>query len=178
MSLPDHLEAHLGTIQGGWRTAPDGVPLGFQVVELHGGVPLTCAYATLGLGVHTGQELVLLVPDDADLDGWPAAVLIQVAADVLDRHAPLPWRGLVSYEGALLGSDKTTLYVAQPTFADDAFAVCKEPFGTVAIAWLVPVTAAEADHVRTHGAEAFEDLLVEQEADAIDVFRPPVRGLG
>lgn len=77
---------------------------------------------------------------------------------------------------SIWGSEMSALYVADPVYLPDEFArVGVDDGPEVRMAWLVPITSAEARFVREHGWEEFEELLADQDPDLVDVFRVPVR---
>jgi hypothetical protein len=72
----------------------------------------------------------------------------------------------------------TALYAATPVYLPDNFAVCDTAAGKAVMAWLVPITGAEADYVRTHGWTAFEAALVAEDPDFTEPSRSPVTATG
>lgn len=65
-------------------------------------------------------------------------------------------------------------YVAMPAYFPDEFATCQSPDGPIVIAWLVPISASEAQYVARSGWSAFEDRLVGQDPDLTDFTRKPM----
>jgi hypothetical protein len=68
----------------------------------------------------------------------------------------------------------TALYAAAPVYLPDDFAECAEGNRTIVLVWLVPITDDEAEYVRTHGWNSFEDALVAEDPDLTVVDRPPI----
>lgn len=183
--LVEHLERWLGQMVGGWRVDdPQFGGLAFQVFR-HGGnaVPQSAAYVTVGVNRYLGgrsldghpisQELMLLLPDDlVDADRAAFDALADAGFAVL-RDGPF-LRGQVVPTRAepLLAAGKPFLYVTLPVFFDDRFAVAHQDGQPVVIAWVVPVTAAEQQYVTTYGWEAFEALLLHEDPDLVDLYRP------
>lgn len=66
------------------------------------------------------------------------------------------------------------LYVAMPAYLPDKFTSCTEETRPIAIAWLVPISASEAEYVATRGWDEFEDRLVELDPDLTDLHRAPM----
>lgn len=182
--LVEHLERHLGRIDGGWRAEADGHA--YQLVRYAGGSGHgDTAVSTLGLSRHalhsavSGRpvhlELLLLVAAPvAD----PAAVL-DALADAADRaltsgHAWLRGDVLPLARPLAPGGTASALYVSAPVYLPDAFAVCRTEGVDVVVAWLVPVTADEAGAVREHGWDWFEDRLVEVQPELTDPCRASV----
>ena len=67
------------------------------------------------------------------------------------------------------------LYVGIPVYLPEAFATFKREDGdTSVVAWLVPISAAEARFVDRRGWEAFEDELVKHDPDLSDPHRPSI----
>lgn len=80
---------------------------------------------------------------------------------------------MIGPAGALVpGSGLTALYVTMPSYFPRDFATFSGDHGEVVIAWLVPISDREADYLSTHGWDAFEDRLVEQDPDLVNFHRP------
>lgn len=182
MALVEHLERFLGPIEAGWSQDADGTKMPFQIVRFAGGSgPGTVSFSTLGLsriplhssvsGKEIRHELLVLTPDSLR-DGPLPALIHQVAMiAVHSGHAFL--RGdVVGPRGPLVpGSTLEAIYVAMPAYFPDEFASCEENGDPVAIAWLVPISAREADYAARNGWSAFEDRLVDADPDLTDFGR-------
>jgi len=186
MSLPQHLEKYLGTIQGGWSQDADGGKMPFQVVEFERGPrPDTVAFSTLGLSktpLHssaTGKtihhELLIALPESMR-HGPAPGILQQIGQEALaNGHALLrgdvigPHRALVSND-----SQMEALYASPPVYFPDELATYREDDRDVVMVWLIPITRAEAVFVRMHGWNRFEDELVRTDANLIDPGRTTV----
>ena len=66
------------------------------------------------------------------------------------------------------------MYLSIPVYLPDGFAICDNDTVTAVITWLVPITDAEAGYVRTRGWSAFEEGLVAEDPDLVDLSRNPV----
>jgi hypothetical protein len=185
--LPDHFEQFLGPIQKSWAIDPDGVRMPFQIVQYEtGGVDGTVGLATLGLsryelrsteGRAIRLEFFMSVLADIQI-GLIPDLIFQVAMDALKAGEALLRGDVVGPRGPLVpGSVLQAFYVALPVYLPDAFAVTRSEGHDVAVAWLVPVSPAEADYVRSQGWDRFEDLLVDVNPDLNDLYRKslPVR---
>ncbi|WP_067856012.1 suppressor of fused domain protein [Aeromicrobium erythreum] len=73
------------------------------------------------------------------------------------------------------GSRLTSFYVTSPVYFTDEFATYAGPAGEVVVAWLVPVSDAEAGLVARAGWEAFENEFVLGDPDLVDFHRPPMQ---
>ena len=182
-TLVEHIEHHLGPIQEGWAEQSDGRELPFQVVRtLRGPLPGTDAYLTLGMSnsplpsprsdKRVRQELVMAVRATEISLGVPS-VLQQVASEALSLGRPLLRGEVMGPRGAMFpGSEMEALYAAIPVYFADSFSSCDiDGLGTVVFCWLVPISREEAQFVRHCGWERFEDRLVEENPDLVDVFR-------
>ncbi|OJF13368.1 hypothetical protein BG844_15715 [Couchioplanes caeruleus subsp. caeruleus] len=69
----------------------------------------------------------------------------------------------------------TALVAAQPVYLPDEFAVCETPAAPVVLAWLVPLTQAEAHFAHTQGWAALEDVFVQHDPDLTDHERASVQ---
>lgn len=182
--LFEHLESYLGEISGGTR-GDESTPAGVQVVWFgenrpHAG---TTTIATLGLSGHhlaqpggrgLHQELLMHLPADGQ-PGNAAGVLFQVASELIARGQGLLRGGVIGPRGPLFGSSQmTALYAAAPVYLPDGFAECDSGTRTIVMTWLVPITDVEARYVRDHGWPAFEDALVAEDPDLVDLSRSPV----
>jgi hypothetical protein len=104
-----------------------------------------------------------------------AGILFQVAAELIDRGHGLRRGEVLGPRETLFGRGRTTaLYAAVPVYLPDSFAVCREANRTIVLTWLVPITADEADVVRTQGWQAFEDALVTHNPDLTDIERDSI----
>lgn len=187
MTLVDHLERYLGELEVGWSVDEDGREMPFQVVRFpRGSGSGTVSFATLGLSryplrSHSGKEirheLLMIVPDRLR-EGPVPALLQQIGIEVLAAAAPLLRGDVVGPRGSLLqGSPMEAVYVAMPVYFPDEFAVYEDDADPIVIAWLVPISAQEAEYVKEHGWNAFEARLADTDPDLTDPFRPslPVR---
>jgi hypothetical protein len=182
--LVEHLERFLGPIAAGSsgdETTPDGV----QVVWFGPDTPWpgVTTLATLGLhryhlgnpdrgGLH--QELLLHVAMD-DKSAGAAGILFQVAGMMVERGNGLQRGQVLGPAGPLFGhGNLTALYVTAPLYLPDESEVFRAAGQTVVIGWLVPITDTEAAYVRAQGWQAFEELLVAQNPDLVDINRPSV----
>jgi len=182
-NLVEHFERTLGPIRYGWSVDPDGAKMPFQIVRFtRGSDSDSVGYSTLGLSrqvlpspaspLHIRQELLMLAPEALEPDR-AASILLQVGEMAIGTERALLRGDVIGPAGALVsGSAMTALYVTMPSYFPDEFATYSDDGGTVVIAWLVPITDSEADYVSSHGWDAFEDKLVEQDPDLVDFHRP------
>jgi hypothetical protein len=182
-NLIDHLEQYLGRIERGWSKDADGRSVPFNVA-LFDGDPLDEAQAltTTGLshtplrlndGRRVRMEFVMLFSKAFGPRNLPG-VLQQVGLEALSSDRA-PVRGdVLGPRGVLVPSTRfEALYVSIPVWLPDGFHAFEPPEGgePVVLVWLVPITAREAEYVRSHGWDAFEDRLVEQQPDLLDLDR-------
>lgn len=182
MSLIEHLERYLGEIEVGWSRDADGDEMPFQVVRFpQGSGPETVSFATVGLSRHPlrsaaggkeiRHELLMIVPDRLR-DGPVPGLLQQIGMEALSAGRPLLRGEVIGPRGELFpDSGMEAVYVAIPVYFPDEFGVCDEDGAEIVIAWLVPISANEAQYVRDHGWRTFEERLVERDPDLTDVFR-------
>ncbi len=194
-TLIAHLERHLGPIQHGWSETPDGGSTPFQVAECRGG-PLQgiSAFVTLGLcryalpsglcehglrspgaGESIRHELIITAQTRFGARNIPA-LLQQVGMEAISRGSAYLRGEVLGPRGCLFeGKPFEALYVALPVFLEDQFTCFETEDGHDAvIAWLVPVTRAEARYVDEQGWEQFERLLLEHDPDLFDFDRASV----
>lgn len=182
VTLVEHFERFLGPIQVGWAADPSGIEMPFQVVRFErGSGPGTISFATLGLGRYpltsptSGRdirhELLVIAPTDLASSTIPS-LLHQVGNAAIRGRRALVRGDVVGPQGPLVaGSTLEALYVTAPVYFPDNMATYEGGDSHVVIAWLVPITAIEADFVARKGWDAFEDLLVERDPDLTDFGR-------
>ena len=101
------------------------------------------------------------------------ACLRDVAGAVIRDHEALLRGDVVRLGSGLVdGSALNAVYVTMPVYLPDEFATFHGPTDDVVVAWLVPISADERAFVNQHGWSRFEDVLVEQDPDLVDVNRP------
>jgi hypothetical protein len=182
MSFADHLETHLGTIDGGFK-APDGS--GFHIVYFKD-KPFTgiVSYATLGLSRHllalpeSGhtilQELVFFATHDVDVT-MAVSFINHLAEQMVATHQGL-YRSeyIVNDDPIFEGSAMNAIYCSVPMIVSDDFCLYVEGDTKVILVWLIPVYGEEADYIKTNGGDKFAELLEEKNPDLWDLNRPSV----
>jgi hypothetical protein len=154
------------------------------VAECKGGVLKdVTAFVTLGLSrtklvssvsdKSIRQELVVTVRSGCEADGIPS-LLQQIGSEALQRRVAYLRGDVISPRDQLFTeSSFVAVYVTIPVYYPESFAVYKEPDGnSKVIAWLVPITLAEAEYVRDRGWSEFEKLLEQRNPDLLDPKRP------
>src|SRR5215471_1203614 len=180
----DHIEKYLGKIQGGWKTTPDGNPMGFQIIECWGGqIPKARAFSTLGLSDFPlrsavsekiiRHELLMAVPDSFGERNVPA-VLQQLGSNALERKSAYLAGEVVELGNPIFsGLPFYAFYTAIPVVLPEQFrSYAFEDGERMVFAWMVPITKLEAAYVRRQGWSRFEALLEGQKADLVDLNRP------
>jgi Suppressor of fused protein (SUFU) len=183
--LIGHLESELGRIEAGWRDS-GGTKWPFYVLRFRGGPIDDCVtYCTLGI-----SEIPLKSPMSDKLirhelfmmarpvfcDRNIPALLHQVGMEAIASGRARLRGELIGPRGTLVhGAGMAALYVTSPVYHPDSFA-CYSPPGNAArvIAWLVPITLAEALYVKAEGWESFELKLSEVDPDLLDLNRPSI----
>lgn len=176
-TLPHHYEEHLGPIAGGW--SDDERTHGVQVVSFEGRPePGITTFATLGLGRHivdqpnskVRQELLLSAHERFSSDAV-ASLVLSLAEFVLRRGKAL-LRGEVIGPAApvIPGSNLVAVYVTNPSPFEVALTQFPSEPATV-FAYLIPITASEAQLARERGWRWFEDAVVKQAPDIWDLGR-------
>lgn len=182
IDLVQHLEAQLGPIVDGF-----GDQAALNVVRFadrpQAGVT---TYCTLGLGQHllrlpsgkqVRQELLLSVHDSYD----PVAVasaLLTLAERLIQDHRALA-RGEVMGPSAPLiaGVRARAVYASLPVVFDDALMTFHGTNPPTVLVWLIPMPPEEAEYVRDHGWEPFEEALESAEAELWDLNRNPIEAV-
>ncbi|MEU3503444.1 suppressor of fused domain protein [Streptomyces hundungensis] len=180
-----HLEARLGRMSGGWSVNLGVREEKLTVCMFEGGkIPGVTAFATLGLSEFALQSpggdhsyyLELMGCQYAPVDGYgPFPGALEGLANQVARSGRLIRRGdVIDLPGAMgPESEMVALYAALPVYFDDDFSSVRREDGRgVAIVWMIPIGATEADYVRERGWEAFEAQLVSKDPDLLDLKRP------
>jgi hypothetical protein len=188
-SLVAHLEQYAGRIRDGWTKDADGQPVPFQVVLLDNSARPECTtYATLGLSNIALQSPrsdkkirheLLMLSHFAETKWAVPGILQQVGLAALEHDRAYLRGDVLGPRGPICAeSSMEALYVSAPSYFPDEFATCETAVGTVVLAWLIPIGANEAAYVRSHGWNAFEDRLVEEDPDVLDLRRPELAVCG
>lgn len=183
--LIDHFESRLGRMEGAWSPPAHAVNGSPQVGCFRGGLLAPAQFfATIGLhrtgltapapGGHLHLELII---GDYPQDGGagPLPDVLDWVADRVVAGGRAVSRGDVIPLPIPLGPGgrMTALYAAAPVYFDDDFASALIENGTtVFVVWLLPVGAGEAAFITNRGREAFEQELVRQDPDLLDLGRP------
>jgi hypothetical protein len=185
IGLIEHLERHLGNIEAGWKDS-DGSRWPFYVLRFTGGpIAHTHTYSTLGLAdiplmsPVSGKEIrheLLFMARASWGDRTLPALLHQVGMEAVSRGFPYLRGEVIGRRGRLFpDTQMEALYVSGPVYLPDSFAAHKSPEGIGCIfAWLIPITACEAEFVRNKGWNAFEDLLCQCDPDLLDFKRASI----
>lgn len=179
--IVEHLETYLGSITKGW--AP-GLTVGIQVALFQNTPSSGLATLTsLGLNEHVlqlpkerivRQEVLLVVDIQSPLERLSALVL-RIAEMVLESHkALLRGQVLPLEEPVISGGLLTHLYVCIPYFFGEEAQTMLSSVPPTVLAWLVPITQAEASFIAKNGWNAFEDHLeaTGEQLDLFDLKRP------
>jgi hypothetical protein len=163
----------------------DGTKLPFTIAKIvRQPTPDATTFVTLGLsvchrhfpsGAPARQELVFASYasfDDANIQGLLGAV----GMDGVRQHSALSRGSVQGPAGPLFPVTRLeALYASLPAYFPDQLGDCRTTSGETHFMWLVPIAAAEAAFIRMHGWQRFEDLLVEQDPDLLDLHRAPIR---
>jgi hypothetical protein len=182
--LVSHLEGTLGPISGGFSKDADKRALSFQIALFENG-PLegVSALCTLGLsGTHlkmgtksVRQEYLMLFRAKFGFRNLPG-ILQQIGIEVLADGKGYLRGEVIGPRGELVEDSKAeALYVAAPVYFPDEFHVFRPDGGEpIVLAWLVPITRAEAKLVRERGWDEFEGLLQLRDPDLADLERESI----
>jgi hypothetical protein len=186
MSLIDHLEQRLGRITGGDARKIEGV----QIVHYEGGrFRGVESWSTLGMSRRVltvrGTEnryalevfLAVRKRSDAPVGNFAGQCVEWVATEMIGRHEAR-LRGDVQMLPSPIDPLSTLdhVYFANPVYYDEEFYdVEVGPDGRRAgIVWLIPVGPREAQFVREHGWQRFEERLARIDPDLFDIRRGEV----
>ncbi|PKV87995.1 suppressor of fused domain protein [Streptomyces sp. TLI_146] len=184
-ALVNHLEARLGRMVGSWSAAEQSPPGTPQVGYFTGGaLEGVQSFATVGLfstplvsrtsGRHQHLELLGCNRPLAGDEYGPFAGVLEYVSERLVTSGDAVLRGdVISLPMPLApGSVLSSLYASSPVYFDDDFAeVVVENGTTVSVVWLVPIGPSEAAFVKEKGWPEFEQELVRQDPDLLDLRR-------
>lgn len=171
--LIEHMEKFLGRIRGGGpagRTASGAV---VSVAEYEPAVqngPIH--YSTIGLSKigsdsdgQDGRALTefLMSSSSREASSVMGSILAQVTKESLEDGRPPSLGDVLGPRGQMFeGSEMEAVYVRKPDHISESFCSFQVGENEVQVLWLAPITKAEAQYIRLHGAIDFE-LLVQQE---------------
>lgn len=138
-------------------------------------------YVTFGLSKtwlhqpsgHVRQELLLC--RDGDTEYECARLLPSIVEDVLASTDALLRGAILGPHGPLLpGATTEAFWAWQPVYFPESFVQYDGDEGhpPISIAWLIPLTASEAEYARENGTDAFEALILREDPDLLDWSRP------
>jgi hypothetical protein len=174
--LLEHLESHLGTIEGSWRRDPNGNQMPFQLVRYRGQAPPGCVVLTTfgqsSFALDQGRMELMMIAPERLASGRLPGFLLAIGQEIL-RHRELPLYGdLFTNFGPLRSiSTMDTLCVGRPLYHAAQFGEFDNGTQQVTIAWLMPVSAAEADYIRARGVREFEQLMRDHDIDPTNFNR-------
>lgn len=161
----------------------DGEKLPFSIVKCSGGSFLgAVTYSTLGLSNRSLESPVsnkeikhelIFVSYETFGDKNIPSILQQVALLAL-KNKKIFLRGDVigPFDPLFDGSQLEALYVTNPSYFPDSFKRYVINDETVIVqAWLIPITAREADFISLNGWSKFESLLEKVDPDLVDFNR-------
>lgn len=181
--LLEHVESTVGRIDSGWRASESesGISVARIRDQPYDGVS---TYVTLGLNRHVlrmnarevRQEFIVTADDH--VDGRPIASFLQTFAEFVagKRRALLRGEVVGPSDPVVPGSEMKAIYAALPVLHSDALRTFDGTSPPTVFVWIVPIHSDEAECVRRHGWDAFEDRLVEADPDLCDFARSSVVG--
>ena len=179
--LLQHLESNLGVIAEGWSNVEDPANPSFQIVRFEN-QPMKGAstFTTLGLsGVILTQSNDTLIREELifccnnKFIDWGISELLATVGDELLSTEQAFMRGQVLGPAGPLfnNSSLEALYCARPVYFPEALHEYTSTNPITSLLWLIPITSAEAVYIESEGWSRFEDILVEKDADLLDLQR-------
>jgi hypothetical protein len=180
-----HIQQTLGPILNEWQERLDGSLLPFAIAQLDE-QPASHAscFVTMGLseaelrfpsGNPTRQELVFAC-ERAHASKNVQGLLAAVALERTESGRAFA-RGDVEGPAGILfpSTNLQALYASLPSYFPDAFARDTTTSPSTHFMWMIPITAAEASFISREGWNAFEDELVKQDPDLLDLNRAEIK---
>ena len=182
MTILEHAERHLGTIQQGWKDNDSDLDL--QIASFKDSPSETVStFISLGMSKEVlelneaksvRQELVFSVYSMA-ISSMVVSCLISLCEAILSKGKAV-LRGEVIPLSAELAERTgfTAAYCTIPVFFDDDFSTYNESSPPTVMVWVLPIYKSEANYIDANGWEHFEDLLEEKDPDLCSWERDPV----
>jgi hypothetical protein len=183
--IRDHIEKTLGPITKEWEHRADGSQLPFAIAQVDD-QPMSGAvsYVTMGLsdwelrfpsGTPARQELVIACHRKHAVENVQG-LLAGLAVERSQSRRALARGEVEGPAGPLLPTTELqALYASLPVYFTESFSKDASTTPPTHFMWLVPISVEEASFVSRQGWNAFEDLLVKQDPDLLDLTRHKVR---
>ena len=182
MSLIEHIESRLGTIDKSWKLTDSSSGLSVATFP-EKPVEEAVTYVTLGLSHHilemlegrtVRQELVF-----AAWKGFPsgdiASFLSTFCEFIISKHQALLRGDVVGPTTPIIAdSSLTAVYSSPPVIFEDGLDLYSKSTPPTILVWVIPIHAVEAEFVKTSGWSKFEDLLESEDPDLLDLRRKPI----
>lgn len=180
MNIVDHLEAHLGAIDGGWGPTEGSSQI--QVVRFNS-QPFEGAvtYSTLGMSrtvlplsdVKQVRQELLFTAYERFPPEQIASFLLTFCEYVLSKNRALLRGDVVGPSTPLIsGVAVNAVYAALPVVFSDGLATFAGSTPATVLVWLLPILGNEAAFIKSSGWGKFEDLLEARDPDLWDLNRP------
>lgn len=180
MKIIAHIEKYLGPISQGWSDKSSNQEL--QVLYFKNspedGVD---TFITLGLSNHVlnissskqvRQELVFSA-SNCESSANAISFLLSLCEMVINKDHRAFLRGEVVFLPYDIAEKMhfDAIYCAIPVFFDDDFSTCNETSPPTVIVCIIPIKQKEAEYVKSHGWDRFEDILEQSDIDCFDLNR-------
>jgi hypothetical protein len=179
-----HVEMTLGPIFKEWEERADGLTLPFAIAQIDA-QPASDAvcFVTMGLsdaelqfpsGKPTRQELVFAC-HRAHASENAQGLLAGLAQERFKNRRACARGDVEGPAGFLFPSTKLqALYASLPAYFADSFAKDAHTSPSTHFMWMVPITAGEAAFIGRGGWTAFENQLVKQDPDLLNLNREEI----
>jgi hypothetical protein len=173
----DHIQEHLGTVQGHEPATVGGGNRGFaiffcQIAEEDAISAVTNGLRFQRITTVMPQEIVCtLSPEQRQHAHFITALTAQL---VIKMGAGLTYDQIIPSPAPLVEGSEIGGVVAMPhPYADDEFDILLDEQGQMVLQFvtLVPITKREIAYAEEHGADALFAVWEEQETDTLNVFR-------
>jgi hypothetical protein len=180
-----HIRQTLGPILKEWEERVDGLLLPFAIAQLDA-QPASHAncFVTMGLsdaelqfpsGNPMRQELVFAC-HRAQASRNVQGLLAAVALERTESGCAFARGDVEGPAGFMFPSTNLqALYASLPSYFPDGFSKDTHTSPSTHFMWMIPITAAEASFVARGGWSAFEDELVKQDPDLLDLNRTEIK---
>jgi len=182
MSLIQHVEHHLGSIDRGWKDNKSEQEL--QIVSF-----LDCpgetvsTFLSLGMsddvlemnGSRTVRQELVFSAYTISISNLIVSFLMSLCESILGRGKAVLRGEVIPLSNELaerIGFE--FVYCTIPVFFDDDFCSYDVTSPSTVMVWVLPIHRSEAEYIDKKGWESFEDLLEKKDPDLCSLERDPI----
>lgn len=182
MSLIQHVENHLGSIDRGWKDNETGKSL--QIVSF-----LDCPGETISTFLSLGMSGEVLEMSDSKkvrqelvFSVYTIAISSMIVSFLMSLCEAIISRGKAVLRGEVIPLSTGLaqrigfefVYCTIPVFFEDDFCSYDETSPSTVFVWVLPIYRSEANYIEKYGWQSFEDLLEAKDPDLCSLKREAI----